>query len=72
MGSVGLGWFGLGWFGLGWVRFFSFWWVGLGLINHNKSTKNLKGFVLSFWAAAEDILNISLNSLYLNDIMTLF
>jgi len=29
-------------------------------------------FVLTFWAAAEDILNNSLNSLYLNDIMTLF
>ena len=29
-------------------------------------------FVLAFWAAAEDILNISFNSSFLNDIMTLF
>jgi len=28
--------------------------------------------VLAFCAAAEDILNISLNSLYLNDIIALF
>ena len=31
--------------GLGWVgsRFVSFWWVALGWIHYNKSTKNLKG-----------------------------
>jgi len=46
-------------------------WVGLGWGNYSENTKNLKGFVLAFWAAAEDILNISLSSLYLNDIMTL-
>jgi len=45
-------------------------WVGL--VNYSKSTKNSEGFVLAFGAAAEDIFNISLNSLYLNDIMTLF
>jgi len=53
--------------GLGWPMG----WVGLGQLQQ-KYTKNLKGFVLAFWAAAKDILNISLNSLYLNDIMTLF
>jgi len=60
---------GLGLVGLRWVEIFQFL---VGWVNYNKNTKNLKGFVLAFWAAAEDILNISLNSLYLNDITTLF
>jgi len=43
-------------------------WVGLGWVHCSKSTKNL----LAFWVGAQDILNISLNSLLLNDIMTPF
>jgi len=39
---------------------------------HEFAAEHYGGFVLAFWAAAEDILNTSLNSLYLNDIMTLF
>jgi len=38
------------WVGLVWVgsRFFSFWWVGLGWVNHSKSTKNLNDTMMLF------------------------
>ena len=43
-------------------------WVGLGWVQQ----LSLRGgaFVLACWAAAEDILNIHLKSLFLSDIMT--
>jgi len=34
---------------------------------HEFTVEHHGGFVLALWAAAEDILNNSLNSLYLND-----
>jgi len=39
---------------------------------HEFTAEHHGGFVLAFGAATEDILNNSLNSLYLNDIMALF
>jgi len=69
---------GLGWFGLGWVwsRFFSFRWVVSALACLHRRSKQLSFcdgvFGRACWAAAEDILNISVESLFLTDIMTFF